>query len=309
MSVNDLVSCIVLTYKKFNDFYETIDSILEQDYPNIEIIIGDDCSPNFEENKIREYIKSRANKNISNLIIIHHEKNIGTVKNFNRAIESSKGKYIFPLSSDDLYFNKDTVSNIVKYFQTNNCLIATAYREVYSEDLNTFIERLPPSYLSKHFNENPINLYKKLCFGNFISGACTYYTKELFDKYGLFDESYLLLEDYPKYLSVTRSGVKIGFMDFSTIKYRYGGISTQSVPNPIIQKELKKSIDNEILNHKKLFNIFLYRRIKFYVPLKFNKLTSFELFIHKIKFLDVQTYNFLSSKKNIIISFFKKFKT
>ena len=52
-----LVSCITTTYKKFDYLYQTLDSVFMQDYPNIEIIIGDDGSPDFPEKKIWKYIK------------------------------------------------------------------------------------------------------------------------------------------------------------------------------------------------------------------------------------------------------------
>ena len=48
----------MLTYKKFDYLYEALDSVFIQDYPNIEIIIGDDCSPEFPRKEIDQYIES-----------------------------------------------------------------------------------------------------------------------------------------------------------------------------------------------------------------------------------------------------------
>ena len=54
-------------------------------------------------------------------------------------------------------------------------------------------------------------------YGNFVSGASTYYKKEIFDKYGLFDEKYKLLEDYPFYVNLAFNNEKIGYHVISFI--------------------------------------------------------------------------------------------
>ena len=52
--MRELVAVIVLSYKNVKGIYDTLDSVLSQDYENIEIIISDDATPNFceEEAKI-----------------------------------------------------------------------------------------------------------------------------------------------------------------------------------------------------------------------------------------------------------------
>lgn len=251
MFEEDLVSCIVLSYKNFDYIYQTLDSILEQNYPSIEIILCDDCSDNFPRKDIEEYIKLKSRDNILNVIIFQLDKNVGTVVNFNTAIKMSKGNYICPLSSDDLFIEDNTISKIVSFFKKNNSIIATAYRDVYSQDLEEYIEKLPTEPSSLYNNLSPDDMFKKLCLGNFISGACTYYTKAFFEKYGLFDESYLLLEDYPKYLSFVRSGGVMGFIDFSTIKYRMGGISTSSSKSLSYLNDFSTLLKKEITPYKK----------------------------------------------------------
>ena len=74
-------------------------------------------------------------------------------------------------------------------------------------------------------------------YGNFVSGASTYYKKEIFDKYGLFDEKYKLLEDYPFYVNLAFNNEKIGYIDYPTIQYELGGISTASNRNPLLDQD------------------------------------------------------------------------
>ena len=302
MGLDELVSCIVLSYNKFDYLYNAIDSILEQNYPNIELIIFDDGSANFEKDKIIEYITLNFGKNISNLIVHSHEKNLGTVKNFNSAIERSKGKYILPLAGDDIFFDKNTLSDIVEFFKNSDFLLATAYRDCYSEDLTKFTLK-EPNFPIKDFLTDPLTIYRKLCLANFITGACTYYTREFFDKNGLFDENYLLLEDYPKYLSFTRQGGMIGLINLTTIKYRAGGISSNL--NPKFQKDLKLVSEKEIFPYKKMIGLFVYRTAKYdYNWQIYNKNILYK-FINNILYIDIFTYRFLRAAKSKFIPNYK----
>lgn len=56
----ELVSVIVLTYRKFDLLEENLNSIYMQDYPNIEIIIGDDGSDNFDYDMINRLSLSKT---------------------------------------------------------------------------------------------------------------------------------------------------------------------------------------------------------------------------------------------------------
>lgn len=257
-----LISVIVLTYKKFDYFEKCIESVLNQTYKKIELIISDDGSDNFDLEYIKSYIDQNKKSNIINVNVIHHNKNIGTVKNYNNAIKVSKGKYIIGLAMDDCLYNSGVINSIVEFFIETKALIITAYREVYDEQLEKFVERMPKKYYVDILNSDE-NLYRALCKGNFISGACTYYSKEFFDEYGLFNEEYRLLEDYPKYLQATRNNCKIKLFNKPTIKYRIGGISTPNTINPILKKDRESAIIKEILRYKKDTGIFINRFNRF----------------------------------------------
>ncbi|MBQ3865751.1 MAG: glycosyltransferase, partial [Clostridia bacterium] len=49
-----VISVIIISYREFSFIYETLDSIFKQDYPSIQIVVTDDCSPVFPEKEIRD---------------------------------------------------------------------------------------------------------------------------------------------------------------------------------------------------------------------------------------------------------------
>ena len=97
----ELVTVLTLNYN--NPFlYESIDSVLNQTYSDIQYIIFDDCSQkvHFDVEEIKRYIETHNKGNIKKVVVKQNEKNMGIIKNLNRAMKYVKGKYIFHLAGD-----------------------------------------------------------------------------------------------------------------------------------------------------------------------------------------------------------------
>ena len=247
IDVNNLASIIVISYNNIQYLKQNIYSILKQDYSPIEIIISDDCSDKFDEKfkkSVELYIEQNKKDNIVNYIINKNETNEGGVRNLNKAIKLSKGKYIIPLECDDCFY--ESVQNIVNFFRYNSqYLIATSFE--YSCDVNMkpmHIEKIPKEYKDL-LNGDPLNLYLRLCSGNFISGSHLYYTREFIKKFGLYDEDYKQLADYPRLLNITRKGCRIGLMKAITIYRRWGGES-RDMSGYNLNQDRKIQIKNEL---------------------------------------------------------------
>ena len=94
----------------------------------------------------------------------------------------------------------------------------------------------------------PEGLFRQMYGSNMIVGCCTAQSRELIDKYGMFDERYRIIEDYPRYLRLSREGVRIHFFDRVVVKYRMGGVSSQARFNEVYEKGAKVwiGLDHEI---------------------------------------------------------------
>jgi teichuronic acid biosynthesis glycosyltransferase TuaG len=94
----DLVSVIIPYYKKKKFIVKSVESVINQTYKNIEIIIIYDNESNIE----LDYIKNLENKDFRIKLIIN-KKNIGAGESRNKGIKFSKGKYIAFLDADDIW--------------------------------------------------------------------------------------------------------------------------------------------------------------------------------------------------------------
>ena len=91
-----LISVIIPTYNRANLVNQTLDSVLQQSYQNLEIIIVDDGSTDETEATIKDIADSR-------ICYLRHQKNFGGAKARNTGIEAATGQYIAFLDSDDIW--------------------------------------------------------------------------------------------------------------------------------------------------------------------------------------------------------------
>lgn len=106
-----LISFCIATYKRESFLPRTIQSILNQSYDNIEIIVSDN-DPFRSAEKI---VKKFRNKKI-----VYHgnKKNIGMVKNFNKALSLSSGEFVVFMSDDDPV-EKNFLSTLIPLYRKN----------------------------------------------------------------------------------------------------------------------------------------------------------------------------------------------
>ena len=133
--VDERISVITLSFNNLEYYEECLKSVTEQTYQNIEWILCDDGSENFEYNEknIKTYLKEHGG-NVRNIIIHHNEKNMGVVKNYEQAIKMATGEYIFYLAIDDMFYDNNVLSDVVKYFKETNYEIFGGYWEMFYED-------------------------------------------------------------------------------------------------------------------------------------------------------------------------------
>ena len=107
-----LFSVIIPIYNTEKYLHECIDSVLKQQYKNIEVILVNDCSTDGCADICNSY---KDNKLIK---IIHNKKNLGTALSRNKGISTSSGKYIIFLDSDD-YLYQGCFQGLEKLIKNN----------------------------------------------------------------------------------------------------------------------------------------------------------------------------------------------
>jgi glycosyltransferase involved in cell wall biosynthesis len=109
---NPLVTFVVPCYNYAHLLPKCVNSILAQDYANLEILIMDNASPDSTPEVARSFADPRVRH-------VRNEVNIGAVGNFNKGLQLASGKYVWVLSADDLLRRTQVVSRYVEVMEQN----------------------------------------------------------------------------------------------------------------------------------------------------------------------------------------------
>ena len=248
------VICIAF-YNQMQYIEECLKSVFSQDYKNIDIILADDCSPVFDEKKIKE-IEKKYNKQKFGFEIVRNKTNLGTVKNVNNSLSHIKeGEYLLIFAADDRLHDKQVISNFVNSFNKHKTNVITSQSICYDEKLENPLNLFVDYKLAKKINSfSTKELYYEMCKNVIFCMGATAFKLDIIKKYDLFDESYKYVEDWPAYLKILRNDEKITFDNFVSLDHRDGGISHNNkgkVPKHVIEyyKDMKRIYKKEIIKN------------------------------------------------------------
>jgi glycosyltransferase involved in cell wall biosynthesis len=127
-----LVSVFCPTYNAEKFIENTLRSILDQDYENLEIIVSDDCSTD----KTAEIVKKISLEYPGKIILNINEKNLGVTDNCNITLQLCRGKYIALFSGDDLMYPKKISTQVAAMEASSDCSLCYHSIDILDGDNN-----------------------------------------------------------------------------------------------------------------------------------------------------------------------------
>ncbi|MCG2611043.1 glycosyltransferase [Flavobacterium sp. SM15] len=175
------ISVALCTYNGEKFIKEQLNSILNQTIGVDEIVICDDRSKDNTTALINEY----SNKYPGKIILHINQSNLGSNKNFEKAIKLCTGDYIFLSDQDDIWRN-DKVAKTMEVFNTNPSAEGVFSNANFINDSSEIIHNELSLWASVNFFEpsyrNSTNLFNSLTnIGNFLTGATLCIKKEVKD--------------------------------------------------------------------------------------------------------------------------------
>jgi len=206
----ELVSICIPTYNRAHMVNRAIESVLNQTYPNIEIIVVDDCSTDTTQDLVALYNDPR-------LTYVKNPRNIGQFPSFNRCIELSNGKYIHILHSDD-YIDSNFTKTCVEFIKSHpNVMMTFSSARLLSDNKE---EKIAVSdhdiiYLA------PEGFRNILMAGNNIICPSVMMNRQVYDSVGFFPCEYPYAGDFYQWLRITRN-FDVAFVANAILFYRQG---------------------------------------------------------------------------------------
>ncbi len=189
-----LVSFIMSTYNSEETVSQSIESMLNQTYENIEILIVDDCSDDNTYKICENY--SRTNENI---FLFRNNKNIGLTKSLNKLLNHSKGTYIARQDADDTSM-PERIEKQFEFIKSNRLHGCSARSNIIGH------RGVIPG-LSYYFPIKLIMKYKN----PFIHGTL-FIKKSVLSDLGGYDERFIYSQDYKLMSDILQKGYRVSII-------------------------------------------------------------------------------------------------
>lgn len=227
-----IVSIAVITYNSSKYILETLESIKNQTYSNIELVISDDYSIDDTVKICQSWIEENKERFTRTQIIVP-DKNTGVAANCNRAEDACQGEWLKLIAGDDLLLT-NCIQDYMDYVADNpNVIYVFGKVHVFggNETLNTMFSE---SIFDYRFFQLSLDqqLERLLYKGNCIPAASAFYnvikTRELNLRY---DERIPMLEDLPRWINALQKNIRFFFLEKETVKYRVGHSESLTASN------------------------------------------------------------------------------
>lgn len=201
------VSVIIPAYNRESFIRETVDSVLEQTYPNIELIVVDDGSTDNTLKILKEFGKK--------LVLLQHlnGENKGQSAAINLGIKVSSGEYIAILDSDDLFAPLKIELQV--NFLEKNYEIGLVYANGIA--INDFGEKLYKLFPLDHKEGNDPSRMLLECHFNIPSNSLM--RKSIFQLTGLFEEKFRSAQDHDMGIKIMENTI-VAYMNEPLWFYR-----------------------------------------------------------------------------------------
>lgn len=270
------LSIITINYNNAEGLRKTLASVAAQTYRNIEHIIVDGGSTDGSVDIIKEYVqKVESEEAIVKSVVWSSEKDNGIYDAMNRGIRKATGDYIQILNSGDILAAPDVTERMMATLDSLN-----AKRSSLNEDSVAILY----GNMLKSYDGKTI-IYRDTCgngmytpesflyfFNGTLNHDCAYIRRDLFEKYGLYNEQMKICSDWEWYVrAIVLGGEKPIYTNIDVTIFDMNGVSESYGKNAeLIKKErreyLEKILPASVLRDYDMYSfpILQYQRLKRY---------------------------------------------
>lgn len=211
------VTLLLISYKQQEYIGAAVAGALAQDYPNLEIIISDDASPDDTWNKIQEAVADYRGSH--RLKLLHNEQNLGIGGNLDQAVRQSSGELIFIAGGDDISL-PHRVSAVVNFWleqQRQPDLIAA-----YLVDMTEAGEERDVIRITDLEQYHDLDDWCRA--PPHVIGAAQAWTRRLFDRFGGIPKGVVGEDMLMAFRAIAAGNART--LPVPVIKYRRGGLTS-----------------------------------------------------------------------------------
>ena len=206
----DKISIIVTVYNAEKYIAACLDSILEQTYQNIEIVIVNDGSKDGSQEILERYKKSHSDK-----IKLINQKNQGVYNALRNGLDNVTGDYLIIIDNDDYFFHNNSIELLYNSIKKSNTDLAVGNVMFFKDETNDL------KNLTNYPNEvcNVDKEFDKLCYRS-VLWSSKLFKKSIIDKYKINFPADRVAVDVGFYLEYLLVSKKVSYINNPVLAYR-----------------------------------------------------------------------------------------
>lgn len=249
-----LVSVIAICYNHENFLTECLQSVVNQEYRNLELIVVDDFSTDKSREKILEFIDKNPSTHY-----IFNDKNIGNCRSFNHAFQISQGKFLIDLSTDDVLL-PNRIKEQVRKFEESEMIGVVCSDADYIDENSKFLGNIKTGL------KLPIgNIYEDVLAGqSYIMPVTLMMRRTILEQLNGFDET-LSYEDFDFWVRSSRIceyGYVAQVLSYQRILKNSYSTQFNTKNSPLIKSAVKVCQKAFLLNETESENKALVKRLR-----------------------------------------------
>jgi len=212
------ISVITVCYNSAATIADTLDSVAQQSWPQVEHIVIDGASTDGTLN----IVKSRGRR----MTRFVSGPDAGIYDAMNKGIAMATGDVIGLLNADDVYADADVLAHVAKKFEASN--LEAVYGDV------VFFKSSKPHKIIRRYNSGRFSP-DKLAWGWMPSHPALLLRREIYQRIGPFNTTYRIAGDFDFIIRAFGNGqLRYEYVPEVWVKMRAGGISTGGLRNTIL---------------------------------------------------------------------------
>lgn len=213
------ISVVTAVFNRVGTIAEAMQSVQSQSYSQVEHIVQDGGS---KDGTLDEVIRLATKKTL-----VISERDSGIYDAINRGVSRATGDVIGLMHSDDFFANEEVLAKVAKKFEN------PAIHGVYG-DLQ-YVSAQDPGRIVRHWRSS--SFHPRLLKRGWMPPHPTLYLRrQVFERYGLYDNSFSISADYDAMLRYLVQGqIKLAYIPEVLVKMRLGGESNRSLERILIK--------------------------------------------------------------------------
>jgi O-antigen biosynthesis protein len=218
-----LISVLIPAYNYARFVTTAVDSVLAQTYPNVEIVVCDNCSTDDTMAVLEARYGSEPG-----IRLFRNERNIGLVPNFNRALTHARGAFVAWLSADDWMLPRHLARHHAVFAAAPQLDVVYSRNYVTDATGNVYGVKGDPSLLPADYVDARDELPPMLTAFNQICLPGTLFRRALFDELGEMDERTPVAADWELAVRLALAGKRFGYLAEPSVCVRRHGANASA---------------------------------------------------------------------------------